>query len=183
MQSQEPNSMAEEPVRDHIHQAILTLCVLDTTSKKAGSEGDDWKKKWLKKRKWVHKVWSHRRWSGVNFEIPRFLCRKQWPWRSICLRMALELCFQKALHSIQSGRKEERETIRPHSKLCPGLHTSSCISCLSWVRCIPAISSLRRLGQCHCSKCKGNLRYTRTIKPTRRRDSWWHPPWKRRPRS
>lgn len=183
MQSQEPNSMAEEPVRDHIHQAILTLCVLDTTSKKAGSEGDDWKKKWLKKRKWVHKVWSHRRWSGVNFEIPRFLCRKQWPWRSICLRMALELCFQKALHSIQSGRKEERETIRPHSKLCPGLHMSSCISYLSWVLCIPAISSLRRLGQCHCSKCKGNLRYTRTIKPTRRRDSWWHPPWKRRPRS
>lgn len=41
MQSQEPNSMAEEPVRDHIHQAILTLCVLDTTSKKAGSEGGD----------------------------------------------------------------------------------------------------------------------------------------------
>lgn len=41
MQSQEPNSMAEEPVRDHIHQAILTLCVLDTTSKKAGNEGGD----------------------------------------------------------------------------------------------------------------------------------------------
>lgn len=168
MQSQELNSMAEEPVRGHIHQAILTLCVLDSTRKKAGSEEGWLKKKWLKKRKWVHKVWSHRGWGGVNFEKPRFLCRKQWPWRSICLRMALELCFQKALHSIQSRRKEDREAIRPHGKLRPGLHTS-CVSCLSWVRCIPAISSLRRLGQCHCSKCKGNLGYTRTSKPTRRR--------------